>query len=140
MKLHEDVYTMREAVQAAAAHFQLRDIYIEKDYWVTRALKNIAKSELREIVVFKGGTSLSKGYNLIQRFSEDVDLALIPDKNRSQAQTKKALKKITSFAGEGLIEVPDRSEKYSQDTANILPIPDIVHQQKVRTNIIGAAY
>ena len=46
---------------------------VEKDYWVTEALRSIAAS-FGEGVVFKGGTSLSKAWELIQRFSEDIDL------------------------------------------------------------------
>ena len=47
---------------------------IEKDYWVTHTLW--AMQDLGLEVWFKGGTSLSKGFNLIQRFSEDLDLKL----------------------------------------------------------------
>lgn len=46
---------------------------VEKDYWVTEALRVIA-AEFGDGVVFKGGTSLSKAWSLIQRFSEDIDL------------------------------------------------------------------
>ena len=50
---------------------------LEKDYWVTRVLCAIAE-EHAEQVVFKGGTSLSKGWGLTQRFSEDIDVAVDP--------------------------------------------------------------
>jgi len=50
---------------------------IEKDFWVTWVLgKLFADSRLQSLLVFKGGTSLSKVYQLIQRFSEDIDLVL----------------------------------------------------------------
>ena len=49
---------------------------IEKDAWVTLVLRMLFASKLSEYIVFKGGTSLSKVYNLIKRFSEDVDLAI----------------------------------------------------------------
>ena len=49
---------------------------IEKDAWVTLVLRILFNSELAEHLVFKGGTSLSKAYNLIQRFSEDIDIAI----------------------------------------------------------------
>lgn len=58
--------TVGEATGAGAA-------LVEKDYWVTEALRVVA-THFGEGVVFKGGTSLSKGWNLIERFSEDVDL------------------------------------------------------------------
>lgn len=49
---------------------------IEKDWWVTITLKAIFLSKFAEHLVFKGGTSLSKAYNLIERFSEDIDLSI----------------------------------------------------------------
>ncbi|TWI79034.1 nucleotidyltransferase AbiEii toxin of type IV toxin-antitoxin system [Lacibacter cauensis] len=49
---------------------------IEKDWWVTLVLKALFQSAYAEHLVFKGGTSLSKGFKLINRFSEDIDLAL----------------------------------------------------------------
>ena len=51
---------------------------IEKDWWVTLTLKALFQSKYREFIVFKGGTSLSKSWNLIARFSEDIDIALDP--------------------------------------------------------------
>ena len=49
---------------------------IEKDWWVTRTLQLVFQTEIAKHTVFKGGTSLSKAWNLIDRFSEDIDLAL----------------------------------------------------------------
>ena len=49
---------------------------IEKDWWVVQTLSAIFSTEYADKLVFKGGTSLSKGWKLIERFSEDVDLAL----------------------------------------------------------------
>lgn len=49
---------------------------IEKDFWVFLVLQSVFELDWADSVVFKGGTSLSKGWDLIQRFSEDVDLAI----------------------------------------------------------------
>lgn len=49
---------------------------IEKDFWVSMVLKAIFSQEYKDALCFKGGTSLSKGWNLIERFSEDIDLAI----------------------------------------------------------------
>ncbi len=49
---------------------------IEKDWWVTLALRAIFTLPIGKHLVFKGGTSLSKGWQLIERFSEDIDLVL----------------------------------------------------------------
>ena len=68
----------RDAIVAASNHFAPKGIstqLIEKDYYVTEALRTIAGRWQGE-VIFKGGTSLSKGWQLIDRFSEDIDLFL----------------------------------------------------------------
>ena len=50
---------------------------VEKDFWVCWVLEKIFTSEnLKHKLLFKGGTSLSKVYNVIERFSEDIDLIL----------------------------------------------------------------
>ncbi len=50
---------------------------VEKDFWVTWVLNRLFREpDLARLLMFKGGTSLSKVYNLIERFSEDVDLVL----------------------------------------------------------------
>jgi predicted nucleotidyltransferase component of viral defense system len=49
---------------------------IEKDWWVTRTLDIIFQMDIAKHLVFKGGTSLSKSWHLIDRFSEDIDLAI----------------------------------------------------------------
>ena len=49
---------------------------VEKDWWVVQTLELIQKQEAAPHIVFKGGTSLSKAWHIIKRFSEDIDLAL----------------------------------------------------------------
>lgn len=51
-------------------------VAIEKDWWVTLALNACFSLSYSEHIIFKGGTSLSKAWNLIERFSEDIDLAM----------------------------------------------------------------
>lgn len=52
---------------------------VEKDWWVTTVLKALFGLGIGRYAYFKGGTSLSKGWNLINRFSEDIDIALYRD-------------------------------------------------------------
>lgn len=54
----------------------LPPIAIEKDWWVTLTLHCTFNQKYSQQIIFKGGTSLSKGWNLIERFSEDIDLAI----------------------------------------------------------------
>ena len=64
MKLHEKESEFKDLVALTADHFGIREVFIEKDYWVTYALKNLSLSIHRDKVVFKGGTSLSKTYSV----------------------------------------------------------------------------
>jgi hypothetical protein len=88
-----------QAVLQAAEHFRasgLRPALIEKDYYVTEALRIIAAT-VGDKVIFKGGTSLSKGWNLIQRFSEDIDIFLDPRAFEPELSTRgidRELKKL----------------------------------------------
>lgn len=66
-----------QALLRAAAHHGLGEQFIEKDYYVTEILRIIAM-DYGDKVMFKGGTSLSKGWGLITRFSEDIDLFVNP--------------------------------------------------------------
>lgn len=52
---------------------------VEKDWWVTMVLKTLFGLSIGKYAFFKGGTSLSKGWGLINRFSEDIDIALYRD-------------------------------------------------------------
>ena len=66
-----------ELFRETAARKNMSPAIVEKDFWVCWVLKNIFSSpQLKTHLVFKGGTSLSKVFGLIERFSEDVDLIL----------------------------------------------------------------
>lgn len=66
-----------ELFHESSATLGMSPAIVEKDFWVCWILKNIFTSQkLKHHLVFKGGTSLSKVYKLIERFSEDVDLIL----------------------------------------------------------------
>ena len=102
MTLHQDKELFQEAIEAAAEHFQLRPVFVEKDYWVTYVLRNLASSSYFNTVVFKGGTSLSKAYQCIDRFSEDIDLAILSPGSYTGNQLKNLLKEVTTTIAEGL--------------------------------------
>lgn len=92
---HED---FKYFVQEVSRRIGLETFIIEKDYWVTYILKKLAKSEFSDEIVFKGGTCLSKAYNLIERFSEDVDLLMLERENtQSKTQKEKRLIAIREF-------------------------------------------
>ena len=63
-------------IEDLSRKLRLPSVAIEKDWWVTMALKAVFSSPFANHLSFKGGTSLSKCWNLIERFSEDVDIAI----------------------------------------------------------------
>ena len=67
----------KEAVfNAIATENGMTPFAVEKDWWVSRTLEIIFQMSIAKHLVFKGGTSLSKAWKLINRFSEDIDLAI----------------------------------------------------------------
>ncbi|MDR2466426.1 MAG: nucleotidyl transferase AbiEii/AbiGii toxin family protein, partial [Prevotellaceae bacterium] len=62
--------------ETLALNINLPAVAVEKDWWVTAALRALFSLPYAEHLSFKGGTSLSKCWNLIERFSEDVDIAV----------------------------------------------------------------
>lgn len=66
-----------ELFSESAAKLGTTPAVIEKDFWVTWVLDRLfSQPKLAQLLMFKGGTSLSKAYRLIERFSEDIDLIL----------------------------------------------------------------
>lgn len=74
MYLHEDVELFREVITNASETLRQDLAIVEKDYYVTMILKLV--SQRIPEAVFKGGTSLSKCHHVIDRFSEDIDIAV----------------------------------------------------------------
>lgn len=105
MKLHENQTLFRQAVRFTAQEMEIPDLYIEKDYWVTFALKQIFSKETKDYCVFKGGTALSKCYGIVERFSEDIDLVIMKTGDESANQLKNRLKKVSQIIEEYLPEV-----------------------------------
>lgn len=65
--------------QEVASRRNLTSLVVEKDFWVCFILKNLfSNPDLKDFFIFKGGTSLSKVFGIIKRFSEDIDLTLDP--------------------------------------------------------------
>jgi|LSQX01.1.fsa_nt_gb predicted nucleotidyltransferase component of viral defense system len=93
MKLHQDKEAFKELIEVVAEDIGLLPFQIEKDYYVSLVLKEISKSTNISIV-FKGGTSLSKCYDVVDRFSEDVDLAVSFEEERLSRERRRKLKEV----------------------------------------------
>lgn len=77
MALFRDSPEFASTIDAAADRLGIPATAIEKDYWVSQLLR-ILGQRFPEDFLFKGGTSLSKAYSIVQRFSDDVDILIIP--------------------------------------------------------------
>ncbi|MEX0997811.1 MAG: nucleotidyl transferase AbiEii/AbiGii toxin family protein [Flavobacteriaceae bacterium] len=106
MTLHENEQLFRQSVEFTAQQMGIPAIYVEKDYWVTYALHILYHSELKSKLVFKGGTALSKCFQLIDRFSEDVDLVVLRNEEESGNELKKTITKVSKLLHKTLPEVP----------------------------------
>lgn len=91
MNLHHDREAFEELIVGAANELAIPTNVIEKDYYVTITLK--ALSEKLEDMVFKGGTSLTKCYQLLERFSEDIDISYTAESGIPGDARKRQLKK-----------------------------------------------
>ena len=86
---------------------------LEKDVWVVWALQVLFESAVKDDLVFKGGTSLSKAYGVIDRFSEDVDLtydirALVPD--------------LVEARGDAIPATTSEERRWSRRVREVLPL------------------
>lgn len=80
--LHKNRRAMADAVNLTSNQRKTSPSIVEKDYYVTMVLRELAKRT--PFVVFKGGTSLSKCYHIIRRFSEDIDIAVVSKPTQGQ--------------------------------------------------------
>lgn len=118
---------------------------VEKDWWVVQTLELIQKQEAAPYIVFKGGTSLSKAWNIIKRFSEDIDLAL--DKHFLEIEECTTLKQVKTlrsvtrkyiynkfipelqelFISAGYTDV--KAELYEEEGENLEPVQILVRYE-----------
>lgn len=92
-------------IEQAAVRRNISPVVLEKDFWVCWLLGILFESEFAGSVVFKGGTSLSKVFGVIERFSEDIDLSLsptflqLPEAGKSRTQANKWMRKAEATCG-----------------------------------------
>lgn len=85
----------RQALLIVSRKRGLPESIIEKDWWVSNILKVVFSMPIADKMIFKGGTSLSKAWKMIERFSEDIDLAIDPAYfGANEVPTKKQIKHI----------------------------------------------
>lgn len=112
--LHSDKDTFFQAINIVNRKTGVASEIIEKDYYITMILKALSKK--LDYIVFKGGTSLSKCYRVINRFSEDIDIAI--DKNLSQGQKRNIKKLLAETACMLGLKIPNLDQTRSRRDYN----------------------
>lgn len=125
-----------DVLAITSAKTKLPQLVVEKDWWVTMVLKALSATRYFSLMSFKGGTSLSKGWNLINRFSEDIDIAI----------RREGVFSISSPSGNQLAKVRRLSRHYIvrelpgeiTEALNAMGITDFsVEPELTRTNAKG---
>jgi predicted nucleotidyltransferase component of viral defense system len=135
MKLHLDVKLFKNYIALASQEEKIDEGIILKDYFVVLALKELYKNQ--KDLIFIGGTSLSKCYQMIERFSEDIDIV-------STAKSRKAKQKKAHEAIENLVNTwpwkTESSNPIHSDFKEVYLYYDTEHQseldQRVKLELI----
>ena len=130
MNLHENKELFIAIIRDMAEKTYISEVYIEKDYWLTRSLQRLSQNPNAEKVVFKGGTALSK-VRITNRFSEDIDIAVIDADSFSGNQLKMLIKRLAKDMASDLEEriVDGVTSKGSRFYKAIYLYPNIIGQE-----------
>lgn len=123
----------RAYFEVAASNLNIMPQLVEKDFWVCWILKTLfLLPDVGTHLTFKGGTSLSKCYNVIKRFSEDIDIsierpflskthAIEPDKANSNKENQKRLKELHSVCKTKIVEkiIPSLNQAVAAILSNV---------------------
>lgn len=131
INLHSDREAFNDIIPAVSNEFGIEPAIVEKDYFVSLLLKKVNKNY--PDIIFKGGTSLSKCYKIINRFSEDIDIGINADKATEgmRKNLKTAIKKSIADSGLKLVnehEIMTRTYfnkyqiEYPKDTDDIMSV------------------
>jgi len=148
-KYASELSDFADLLKSAAQWKKIPAAIIEKDYYLTRALQVLAETHGGQFVL-KGGSSLSKGWQLLQRFSEDIDLLLREansGKTANHTRLKKCAVTIEQTSGFTSIEVIDSetgvhrttSHTYSSDATDLPGLSKtVILEAGYRGNAAGA--
>ena len=105
MNLHENKQAFMDAIIATANALNIKRHFVEKDYWICRALQQMVRTDTDHHAIFKGGTSLTKAYHIGSRFSEDIDVAIADAHLMTGNLVKTTIRRVAHGMTEGLTEV-----------------------------------
>ncbi|MCL2630641.1 MAG: nucleotidyl transferase AbiEii/AbiGii toxin family protein, partial [Firmicutes bacterium] len=116
MELHKDKETFNNLIEELSTKTGIPSAIIEKDYFVTMFLETLSKK--LPGMIFKGGTSLSKCYRVIERFSEDIDITVDHSETLTQGQYKKIKQAVVDSAAELGFEITNLDDTRSRRDFN----------------------
>lgn len=138
MKLHTDKQLFSEAIRITAYEMGIAEEFVEKDYWICLILQNLSRHRHADQMVWKGGTSLSKAYGIIKRFSSDVDFAVLTE-GLSPNQQKRLLIHIDKDTTSELtdMEVPGQTIKNSRFRRTFHAYNTVIDKRNNRFDFLG---
>lgn len=144
--LHHDSSLFEQVILRVSEDTDIEASIIEKDYYVTLFLQRIVAHQPN--IIFKGGTSLSKCYKLINRFSEDIDLNIDTESHPTEGQRRKLKEAIVSIIEEFgfTLTNPDKVRsrrdynRYVVDYPTIFPTSYLKEHLIVETAVYIKAY
>jgi hypothetical protein len=119
-----DQQDLRALCGVAGERLDLPEGVVEKDYWVTQALRALQRAYSGEFI-FKGGTSLSKGFRLIERFSEDIDILVRDRDGDTKSGRYRRLKAMTETAAAAVGDPGAETERIGGDNAGLARIEQL---------------
>ena len=134
--LHNDASTFEQIILRVAEDTGIEPSIIEKDYYVTLFLQRIVA--LQPNIIFKGGSSLSKCYKLINRFSEDIDLNIETETRPTAGQRRNLKKNVVSVIDEFGFVLFNPEDVYSRRDYNryIVDYPTLFPTGYLKENLI----
>lgn len=138
MYLHDSMHDFKDLVAKTASHLGRTGSFIVKDYFAVTILKEI--TAINPDLVFKGGTCLSKCYDIIDRFSEDVDLG-VRGEHASEGMRKGIKAAVQASASKLGLNISNISDTKSRREYNRyeLPLPSPVGTQEPNSLILETA-
>lgn len=150
MLLHQNKEDFKTLISLVADYYGLRDYQVEKDYYVSVLLKIFSEEASDIQLVFKGGTSLSKCYKVIDRFSEDIDFAVMTSDIEVTPSDRRKLKKLILLTIEkSKMEIVNQEEIRSRRDFNSYKIkfdksfniePDVISNIVIETFVVYKPY
>jgi len=140
MFLHNDVEKFTVITTAVSKRLRIDEALVEKDYFVTLFLKYFARKE--PLLVFKGGTCLSKCFKLVKRFSEDIDINLLGMEELSHRRKKQMKYNIVDTIDELELNFSNPEEVRSGRDHNVYKVryPSVFKSLSLKTHLEVETY